>query len=146
MVGVQSDRASAIVDAVNGDGRIREAPADTIADSINVGKPRDATKAIRAIRESNGLGVKVGDEEIIAAIGALARSTGVFAEPAAAAAFAGFVKLSQAGALDRNDRVLVLLTGNGLKDINAARRAVSEPLRVRPDIDEFARHWGAAKR
>jgi threonine synthase len=139
LIGVQSKSASAIVDAVNGDGVVREAPAHTIADSINVGKPRDASMAIRAIRESGGRGLTVSDEEIIAAIPTLARETGVFAEPAAAAAYAGFVKACETGAIKSGERVLLMLTGNGLKDVDAARRAVSEPLRVRPDLDELIR-------
>ncbi len=85
MIGVQSEKASAIVDAANGDGIVRERPAHTIADSINVGKPRDATMAVRAIQDSGGRGVKVSDDEMIAAIPKLARETGVFVEPAAAA-------------------------------------------------------------
>lgn len=138
MIGVQSETASAIVDAANGDGFVREGPAHTIADSINVGRPRDATAAVRAIRESGGCGVEVSDEQILAAIPALARETGVFAEPAAAAAYAGFLKLCQAGSLKHDDRVLVMVTGNGLKDIDSARRSVKEPLRVRPDLDQVA--------
>ncbi|HEY7910386.1 MAG TPA: threonine synthase, partial [Blastocatellia bacterium] len=78
MIGVQSEQASAIVDAANGDGVVRETAARTIADSINVGKPRDARKAIRAIRESGGCGVKVSDGEIVASIPEIARTTGVF--------------------------------------------------------------------
>lgn len=139
LIGVQSDAASAIVDAVNGDGAVQEGPAQTIADSINVGKPRDATMAVRAIRESGGAGVKVSDDEIIMAIPTLARETGVFAEPAAAAAYAGFVKACEDGAIKSDDRVLLMLTGNGLKDIETARRAVKEPMRVRPDFDELVR-------
>jgi threonine synthase len=139
MIGVQSETASAIVDAANGDGRVREGKAHTIADSINVGRPRDATKAIRAIRDSGGRGVKVSDDEIIASIAKLARASGVFVEPAAAAAFAGFMKMCELGEIDSGERVLLMLTGNGLKDIDSARRTVKEPLRVRPDIDEFAR-------
>jgi threonine synthase len=139
MIGVQSETASAIVDAAEGDGRVREGSAHTIADSINVGRPRDATKAIRAIRDSGGRGVKVSDDDLIASISKLARATGVFVEPAAAAPFAGFRKLCERGEIDSGERVLLMLTGNGLKDIDSARRAVKEPLRVRPDIDEFAR-------
>jgi len=135
MIGVQSETASAIVDAANGDGRVREAPAHTIADSINVGKPRDATMAVRAIRDSGGHGIKVSDEQIVAAIPTLARETGVFIEPAAAAAYAGFVKMCESGAIKSDERVLLMLTGNGLKDIDSARRAVGEPMRVAPDID-----------
>jgi len=135
MIGVQSTAASAVVDAVAGDGKAREAPANTRADSINVGKPRDATMAIRAIQESGGRGVKVSDDEIVRAITELARYTGVFVEPAAAAAYAGFIKLSEDSLIDRDQRVLLMLTGNGLKDIDGARGAIREPMRVSPKID-----------
>src|SRR6185369_14559961 len=101
-----------IVDATSGDGVVRLGPAHTVADSINVGQPRDATAAVRAIRESGGCGVKVSDDEIIAAISQLARTTGVFAEPAAAAAFAGFMKQCESGATKSDERVLLMLTGN----------------------------------
>jgi threonine synthase len=137
MIGVQSENASALVDAVNGDGIVREGPARTIADSINVGRPRDATKAVRAIRESGGLGVKVSDDEIIASIGRLAQATGIFAEPAAAAAFAGFAKMADSGRVGANERVLLMLTGNGLKDVEAACKASTEPILIRPDFDEL---------
>jgi threonine synthase len=137
LIGVQAAGASAIVDAVNGVLRVRS--AYTVADSINVGQPRDATKAILAICESGGCGVKVSDDEIIAAIAKLARATGVFAEPAAAAAFAGFIKQCESGAIKPDERVLLMLTGNGLKDIETARRAVSEPLRIKPALEELDR-------
>ena len=135
MIGVQSEKASAIVDAANGDGIVREGPAHTIADSINVGKPRDATMAVRAIQDSEGRGVKVSDGEIIAAIPKLARETGVFVEPAAATAYAGFMKLCESRAIKSQERVLLMLTGNGLKDVDAARQAVGKPMRVAPDIE-----------
>jgi threonine synthase len=137
MIGVQAEGASAIVDAANSDGVARAGPAQTVADSINVGRPRDAIRAIRAIRASNGCGVKVSDEEIIAAIGRLARSTGVFVEPAGAAAFAGFVKYCENGAIKSDQTALLMLTGAGLKDVETARRASSEPLRIKPDIAEL---------
>jgi threonine synthase len=135
MIAVQSETASAIVDAANADGIVREAPAHTIADSINVGKPRDATMAIRAIRESGGCGLKVSDDEIVMAIPKLAQETGVFVEPAAAAAYAGFISMCEKGVIESHDRVLLMLTGNGLKDIDSARRTVREPMRVAPEIE-----------
>ncbi|MEO6726073.1 MAG: threonine synthase, partial [Blastocatellia bacterium] len=137
LIGVQATGASAIVEAANGDGVVRIGPAQTIADSINVGQPRDATAAVRAIRESGGHGVKVNDDEIIAAIGRLARATGVFAEPAATAAFAGFVKQCESSAIRPDERVLLMLTGNGLKDVDAARRAIGEPLHLKPETSEL---------
>ncbi len=145
LIGVQAEGAAAIVDAVNGDGTVRPAQARTIADSICVGKPRDATKAVRAMRESGGSGVKVTDNEILAAAGRLARTAGVFVEPAAAAAFAGLVKMSEAGRLDPHDQVLLLLTGSGLKDIDAVRATLPEPFRIQPEVKELSklqRHFG----
>lgn len=135
MIGVQSEKASAIIDAANGDGIVREGPAHTIADSINVGKPRDATMAVRAIRESGGLGVKLSDDQIMTAMPKIARETGVFVEPAAAASYAGFMNLWDGGTFSSGDRLLLMLTGNGLKDVDAARRAVREPQRVAADIE-----------
>jgi threonine synthase len=140
MIGVQAEGSSGIVDAVNGDGIVRVRTAHTIADSINVGNPRDATRAIRAIKESGGCGIKVSDDMIIASISQLARSTGVFVEPAGAAPFAGFLMLCERNAIKSDERVLLMLTGNGLKDVDAARRSVGEPLRVKPhglDIDSL---------
>lgn len=133
MIGVQAEGSSGIVDAVNGDGIVRVGAAHTIADSINVGNPRDATRAIRAMKESGGCGIKVSDDLIIASISQLARSTGVFVEPAGAAPFAGFLMLCERHAVKSDERVLLMLTGNGLKDVDAARRSVGEPLRVKPD-------------
>jgi threonine synthase len=90
--------------------------------------------AVRAIQDSEGRGVKVSDGEIIAAIPKLARETGVFVEPAAAAAYAGFMNLCESSAVRSHERVVLILTGNGLKDVDAARQAVGEPMRVAPDI------------
>ncbi len=137
LTGVQAAGAAPLVAAVNGDGVIRPVIGQTVADGINVGEPRDGTRALRAMRASGGGAVAVSDEEIIAAIPRLARATGVFAEPGAAAAFAGFVKLRESGAIQADERVVLVITGSGLKDINTARRAVGEPLRIQPDVAEL---------
>jgi threonine synthase len=139
LIAVQAAGAPAIVEAVLGDGVIRPRKANTIADSINVGKPNDGTMAVRAIRDSGGTGVVVTDQQILSAMIRLARATGVFVEPAAAAAFAGLIKQSEAGAVTADERVVVMLTGNGLKDIESARRSIQPPLRVPPDLDELLR-------
>lgn len=144
LIGVQAEKSSPLVDAANGDGVFRPVVAETIADSICVGRPRDATKAIRAIRDSGGRGVKVSDDEIVTGIGEMARTTGVFAEPAGAAPFAGFVKMARSGAIGVDERVVILVTGNGLKDVDAARRLVNEPIRVTPEFSEFMRSFKAA--
>ncbi len=137
LTGVQAAGAAPLVAAVNGDGVIRPVIGQTIADGINVGDPRDGTRAMRAMRETSGGAIAVSDEEIIAAIPRLAQATGVFAEPGAAAAFAGFVKLREQGVIQSDERVVLISTGSGLKDINTARRAVGEPLRIQPDLVEL---------
>lgn len=137
LTGVQAAGAAPLVAAINGDGVIRPVDGKTIADGINVGDPRDGTRALRAMRETGGGAVAVSDEEIIAAIPHLAQTTGVFAEPGAAAALAGFIKLRERGVIQSDESVALVITGSGLKDINTARRSVGEPLRIQPDVAEL---------
>ena len=109
--------------------------ADTVADSISAGLPRDRIKALAAVRETGGAYVRLEDEQILAAIPALARGVGVFAEPAAAAAYAGLIEAVEEGLVAPEDRIVVLSTGNGLKDVRSAMRSVGEPYRITPDLD-----------
>ena len=118
---------------------IRRTPADTIADSIASELPRDRAKALRAVRETEGAFVTVPDDEIIAAIPQLARLAAVFAEPAAAAAMAGAKRAAQAGLIDAEESLCLLITGNGLKDISRARQSVAQGIRVPPNIDAVRR-------
>lgn len=76
----------------------------------------------------------VSDEQIIAAVPRLARLSGVFVEPASAAAFAGAQIAVESGYIHPEERVLLMLTGNGLKDVRRAQQAVSGGLRVPPDL------------
>ena len=115
---------------------------DTLADSISSALPRDRLKAMRAVTGSNGAFVTVSDDAILAAIPVLASTTGVFAEPAAAASWAGVERAAELGLLEPDDRVVVLSTGTGLKDVSAAMRSIAtaglHPHRVEPDIDVVA--------
>ncbi len=139
IVGVQAQGAKPIYEAFkNKAERVAFGPADTVADSISVGAPRNWAKALRAVRSSEGDMVTVSDEEILSAIPELARKTGVFGEPAGAAAFAGFRKMAKEGLLGRGERVAVVVTGNGLKDIESARKSVGAPMLVEPTIEDFS--------
>jgi threonine synthase len=108
----------------------------TVADSISVSCPSNARWARRAVLETKGGSLTVSDEEILRAQRTLAASSGVFAEPAAAAAFAGLEQL-QAGpeALPSTAKVVVLVTGHGLKDVEAPLRSVSIPPAIEPHLD-----------
>ena len=79
----------------------------------------------------------VSDAEILSAIPELARSAGVFGEPAGVTAFAGFRKMAIQGMLSPDETVALVVTGNGLKDIQSAQKAVGSPLVADPDIDDF---------
>jgi threonine synthase len=133
LLGVQAAGSAALYDAwTRGVGAMEMTPieARTVADSISADLPADRIKALRAVRATDGAYVKVTDEEILAAIPTLARGSGVFAEPAGAAAYAGLVQGIKEGRIDPGERVVILSTGNGLKDIASARKAVSEPFVV----------------
>ncbi|MGB7623615.1 MAG: threonine synthase [Terriglobia bacterium] len=141
MLGVQSEGASPIVDAVESgfnpaamDG-IQPVEAHTLADSINVGKPRDGRRAVMAIQESKGRALKVSDESILAALARLPRETGVFAEPAGSCAYAGFLQAVEKKIFSSIDAVVVVNTGNGLKDIPSALRTVEIPSPIEPTFE-----------
>ena len=143
IIGVQAQGADPIRRAFarysGNEVKIEDQEAKTLADSIAVGKPRDIVKAVKYVSQAKGSFIAVSDQEILDAISELARRTGVFAEPAAAAAYAGFLSLAGRGSLGRDKRVVVMITGNGLKDIAAARRVAGEPYSIKPNIAEVER-------
>ena len=108
---------------------------NTLADSIAVGVPRDADKALMAIRESNGIVVNVSDQEIMAAQKLLGRTCGVFGEPAGVTGAAGVKKLCEQGKIPADATVVSVVTGNGLKDVANAIAACGEPISIPGDMD-----------
>lgn len=108
---------------------------NTLADSIAVGVPRNADKALMAIRESQGVAVNVSDGEILAAMRLLGRTCGVFGEPAGVTGAAGVKKALELGLIDPASTVVSVVTGNGLKDVANGIQAAGEPMLVRPDMD-----------
>ena len=108
---------------------------NTIADSIAVGVPRNADKALMAIRESNGIVVNVTDEEIMAAQKLLGTTCGVFGEPAGVTGAAGLKKLCEEGKIPADATVVSVVTGNGLKDVANAIKACGDPISIPSDMD-----------
>jgi threonine synthase len=142
IIGVQAAGSSPLVDAwergIEG-WEMTPVAAHSVADSIVAGLPRDRIKALRAVHETGGAYLRVSDEAIVAAIPALAQGVGVFAEPAAAAAYAGLVQAVEQDLVQADERVVVLATGSGLKDIKTAMQSVGEPLVVAPDLADVRR-------
>lgn len=137
LVAVQPAGSAAIVSALDeGSTTITAvAGAASVADSLVVQAPRNALLCLEQIRASGGCGVTVPDDAIVSSIARLARYTGVFAEPAAAAALAGLEAALAGGSVGRDERVVLLITGTGLKDVPAASRAISRPEPIAPRLD-----------
>jgi len=136
LIGVQAEGSAVLYNAWReGTETIRPIEANTLADSISVGIPRDAIKALRAVRQSGGQFVAVSDEEILEAMRLLGRIAGVFAEPAGATGFAGMLKMQRQGLLNPAESLVVLVTGNGLKDVQSAIQAVGKPHLIEPNLD-----------
>ncbi len=140
--GIQSDGSDFMVQAFeSGEDVLTKAPisAATLADSISADLPRDRIKAMAAVTETNGAYIRVSDDDILAAVPVMARGSGVFAEPAGAAAYAGLVEAVNRGLVTATDEVVVLSTGNGLKDIAGAMKAVAaagtKPMYVDPNLE-----------
>lgn len=141
IIGVQAEGASPIVEAFNSGKDIIPQEAHTIADSISVGCPRAGGQALRALKNSKGMMVSVTDAEILDAIKILARQSGIFAEPAGAASFAGLIKLKKQNKIRKNEKVVIVITGHGLKDIKTAMSGLDrKPVIINPNMRELERH------
>jgi threonine synthase len=140
LLGVQAQGAQPIYEAFRaGDELPRPRRADTLADSIAVGQPRNQTKALRAIRASGGAMVAVEDGEILSAMYELAQHTGVFGEPAGVTGVAGLLRAISDGIVKPNESVLHIVSGNGLKDVRSAMKACPEARRIPVSLDEVRR-------
>lgn len=137
LIGVQAAGSAPLVHAWEAGAEMAEPVVpQTIADSISVGVPRDQVKALQAVRESGGGFLAVPDAAILSAISTLARTAGIFAEPAGAAGLAGLQHMATAGELPADATAVVLVTGHGLKDIDGVLQAVDrEPITLENSID-----------
>jgi threonine synthase len=136
MWGFQAAGAAPIVS-----GQVVEQP-QTIATAIRIGNPASWTKALAARDESGGRIDAVTDRAILAAYRLLARSEGVFVEPASAASVAGLLQVAEAGELAAGSRVVCTVTGNGLKDPEWAIAGAPAPVTVPVDAAAAAAQLG----
>lgn len=139
LLGVQAEGAKPIYDAFYSGKDLIPSDTNTIADSIAVGTPRNWRRAIQQIRLSLGEMITVSDVEILEAMRVTARLGGVFGEPAGVTGVAGLHNAVQKGIVKPNESALVVITGNGLKDIQSAKRATGEVIDVEPDIKSVER-------
>ncbi|WP_340278253.1 threonine synthase [Staphylococcus coagulans] len=130
MFGFQAEGASPIVQ-----NKVVKNP-ETIATAIRIGNPASWEKAVQAIDESNGLIDAVTDEEILEAYQLMTSKEGIFSEPASNASIAGLIKLHRQGRLKQGQRVVAVLTGNGLKDPDTAIGLLENPIQALPNNKE----------
>jgi threonine synthase len=97
-------------------------PANTIADSISAGVPRNLYMAADAVKESNGFAIAVTDDEILSAQKEFIIQTGILCEPSSASVYAAYKKLISEDGISNVDKILLLITGNGLKDVEALKK------------------------
>ncbi len=140
LLGVQAEGARPLLDAFQSGLDLRPAAADTIADSIAVGTPRNWRRAIHQIKASRGDMIAVSDKEILEAMRLTARLGGVFGEPAGVAGVAGLKKAIAGGVVLPDESAVVVITGNGLKDVQSAKRAAGEALEIEPDFQVLEKH------
>jgi threonine synthase len=132
MTGIQAVGSAPIAQAIKSgsDKIVPVEKPETIATAIRIGAPVSWKKAVNAIRNSGGTAETVTDEEILAAQKLLARVEGIFVEPASASSIAGLIKLVNNGVIDRDERVVCVTTGHGLKDPDTAVKMSEKPVEV----------------
>lgn len=135
--GIQAEKAAPIAHMFEAklDSMEPVARPETVATAIRIGNPANWKKTIRAIRESGGASSTVTDDEILASQKMLARREGIFTEPAGAASLAGLIKDIRARRLDKDERIVCVCTGHGLKDPDIAVTQSSKPRVIDASID-----------
>lgn len=141
MMGIQAVGASPIVNAFKKHLETIEPvqSPETVATAIRIGYPVSWKKALRAIRESNGVAESVTDAEILFAQKLLARDEGLFVEPASAASIAGLIRLKDEDEIDADETIVCVTTGHGLKDPETALKSSGEVIEIENSVEDLAR-------
>lgn len=135
VIGVQAEGSDAIFRAMKAGGKFENRPTSTVADSICVDVPRNGYLAYKYLQEYKGKVLTVSDDEILNAQHEMAKTCGIFGEPAGATAYAGLLKIWED--IDEDATIVVLNTGSGLKDIESALKYVSMPQNHIQTIDDI---------
>jgi threonine synthase len=134
----QATGSAPVVHALHkGTDLITPVKPDTIAKSIAIGNPADGYYVLRAVRESGGWGEMATDAEIIDAMKLLARTEGIFAEPAGGTTLAVTIKLLAQKRINPDESVVISITGNGYKTLEAVADAIAQPYVIEARLKEF---------
>src|SRR5688500_4930527 len=116
---------------------------DTIAKSLAIGNPADGFQVVRVVKETGGQGAMVSDDEILDAVQLLARTEGIFTEPAGGTTLAATRRLIERGAIKANESVVVCITGNGYKTTEVMFGRVAQPIQIGRGFADFERAIGS---
>jgi threonine synthase len=146
MVGIQAEGAAPIAKAVkNGkDAIVPIEKPETVASAIRIGAPVSWKKAMKAIKDSGGTAETVTDKEILEAQKLLARYEGLFVEPASASSIAGLKKMLESGEIGKDEVVVCIATGHGLKDPDIVVKMFEKPYEVDAEISSIEKLLGVA--
>lgn len=133
LICVQAESSSAIHNYIQTGKYSNANDPNTIADSISVRAACNADMAKFVVKESNGFSITITDDEIVEAQKILAKTTGVFAEPSAATTTAALKKISKLKLLDKNEQIVLLITGHGLKDIDSVLKNIKIPEAIKKE-------------
>ena len=139
ITGVQAEGCAPVVKAFTSKADYVEPieRPDTIAKSLAIGNPGDGKYALKRIRDSNGLAQSVSDEETIEAIKLLARTEGIFTEPAGGVTIAALKNLVDSGIISTDEVVVCYVTGNGLKTPEVFLDHIAKPVEIEPTLDSL---------
>jgi len=136
--GAQASGSAPVIQALHkGTDLIIPLKPQTIAKSIAIGNPADGFYVLKAIRESGGWGESVTDAEIVDGIRLLARTEGIFTEPAGGTTVAVTRKLVAQGRIPRDESIVICVTGNGYKTLEAVIDSVEQPSRIAARLGDF---------
>ncbi|WP_319379225.1 threonine synthase [uncultured Methanocorpusculum sp.] len=137
MTAIQAEGAAPVVAAIKDQlpEVVVEQNPETVASAIRIGAPVNAEKALRAIRETGGTAESVTDAEILAMQRDLARYEGIGVEPASAASVAGIRKMAELGLLDKDEKIVCVVTGHLLKDPETVIKQCAPPIEIDPTIE-----------
>jgi threonine synthase len=134
----QAAGCAPIINALHkGTDLINPVKPNTIASSIAIGNPADGYYVVQAVKESGGWGDSVTDEEILEGIKLLARTEGIFTEPAGGTEVAVTRKLIQNGRIPRDESIVISITGNGYKTLEAVTRSIEQPYTITATLENF---------
>ena len=116
---------------------VKPVKPDTIAKSLAIGNPADGIYAVDTVRNSGGAGEHATDDEIVEAIKLLAATEGIFTETAGGVTLAATQKLIESGNIGRDERIVIAITGNGFKTIEALENETDQPHIIAPQLNAF---------